>query len=701
METLSRHVLVVLVALALVLVSGCTGSTPDGPATVGRATATTSGSGPEHRAGGGRAGDDEVTEEAELTDERLDAFEAARGSGDVGAGLPIDNGPATGWHGERLLNPRTDDWEPAIAADPKAPYVYMLTTRYGEPKTCPQHCPTPFLPLTISKDGGRTWGAQAPLCVCRGAGAQYDPTIEVVPDTGAVYSTFLNADRAGGFSAAFIKSEDHGKTWTEPVHVYGHVAWTDKPEITSSANGRHVYVSWNGPQGGDLYVGISHDFGASWSQVKLSSSKRYYFAYDATTLPSGTVVFSESSLRYAGGGAVQGSAWHHAVISRDHGDTWGNVVVDKVERGATCVAEGCSDDFYTGQTSVASDPAGNLAFAYEGAATDAGLQRVFVRTSDDQGRTWSRRVALSARRENATGPRVDFARSGHARIWYMQTSGGGDPDAWNVRFRSSSDGGASWSPSVRLSDARSGPGYVRADGFREIYGDYGEIAVTDTGKTIAVWGEGFTTSVPAAPGSPCRGRSARPRRSRPAGRGSPKGSCRPIATGRYSLKFGLPSRDGIGEGVVIVRRAAALIATTAAAMVGLVGSAVPGTAAQSSTSVPPPVPSRLGAVLVGGNEVPGPGDTDGFGLANVRVAASQVCWRISVSAVEPIAAAHIHAGPRGVAGPVVVPLEPYRQGCADVKRRLARFIAHHPNQFYVNVHNAEFPAGALRGQLLR
>ena len=40
------------------------------------------------------------------------------------------------------------------------------------------------------------------------------------------------------------------------MHVYGNVAWTDKPEIDHRApSGKDVYVSWNGPQGGDLYVG--------------------------------------------------------------------------------------------------------------------------------------------------------------------------------------------------------------------------------------------------------------------------------------------------------------------------------------------------------------------------------------------------------------------------------------------------------------
>jgi len=135
-------------------------------------------------------------------------------------------------------------------------------------------------------------------------------------------------------------------------------------------------------------------------------------------------------------------------------------------------------------------------------------------------------------------------------------------------------------------------------------------------------------------------------------------------------------------------------------MVGLVASGVPGAAAPSATSGGHPPTAHLGAVLVGGNEVSGPGDTDGFGLADVRVKRSGVCWRITASGVEPIAAGHIHAGPEGVAGPVVVPLDPYRAGCADVQPRLARFIRQHPGQFYVNLHNADFPAGAIRGQLL-
>jgi hypothetical protein len=442
----------------------------------------------------GRAGTEDVDADQNVTGQRLDALTAARSNGRFGGSAASTTSPASGWVGSRLLNAATDDWEPAVAADPTAPYVYMLTTRYGQPKTCSSHCPTPFLALTISTDGGSTWSPEVPLCVCEGAKAQYDPTIEVVPGTGAVYASFLNADRTSAFSAVFMKSTDHGRTWTAPVRVYGNVAWTDKPEVAMSASGKDVFVSWNGPQGGDLYVGQSHDYGATWSQQQLSSDKRYYYAYDGRVLADGTVVFSESSLVYSGSKVVDGDVWHHAIISRDNGATWQNVVVAKVPVGEPCTSTGCGPDFYTGQTSVVADGQGDLVFAYEGPSTALGAQRVYTSVSTDGGRTWSAGQALSAAGENATGPRLASSGSGgDVRIWYMQTSSGDSPQSWNVWYRSSQNGGRSWSAPVKIDDAPpAATGYVNARGFDEIYGDYGEMSVTSAGKSIAVWGEGFS-----------------------------------------------------------------------------------------------------------------------------------------------------------------------------------------------------------------
>lgn len=429
----------------------------------------------------------EQQEQAETTQERLEAFAEAKAAGLAGQTGRIVNAPAGGWAGEQLFNAGTDDWEPAVAADPNAPYVYILATRYGVPKPCKGNCPVPYIVLEVSKDGGKTWSDGEPLCACKGSG-QYDPIIEVVPNTGHVYAMFMI-----GFNVYFTRSTDHGQTWSAPVPTFGNVSWNDKDVLATSDDGRHVYVSWNGPTGGDPWVAQSHDHGQTWTQSKLVRSRRYFFAFDADVLADGTVIFAESDISYTGpGGAAEGVVKHHAFISRDRGATWEDVVVDTVDVGEPCVAAGCSSDFYIGHNAVSADAGGGLVFVYDGATEPFGPQRIWTRTSPDGGRTWSARTGLSVTGENATSPAVEQVGNGDARLWYMQTGSGDDPDVWNVWYRSSRDGGRTWSAPVRISDAISGTGYKTADGFMEVYGDYGEIAVTNAGKTISVWGEGFS-----------------------------------------------------------------------------------------------------------------------------------------------------------------------------------------------------------------
>ena len=112
------------------------------------------------------------------------------------------------------------------------------------------------------------------------------------------------------------------------------------------------------------------------------------------------------------------------------------------------------------------------------------------------------------------------------------------------------------------------------------------------------------------------------------------------------------------------------------------------------------------ATLTGAEEVPGPGDPDGSGRAEVSISdrLDQVCYEIAgVTGIAPATMAHIHRGAKGVAGPVVVTLEPPTDGhskaCTKASESIADEIKATPSGFYVNVHNAEFPNGAIRGQL--
>ena len=110
--------------------------------------------------------------------------------------------------------------------------------------------------------------------------------------------------------------------------------------------------------------------------------------------------------------------------------------------------------------------------------------------------------------------------------------------------------------------------------------------------------------------------------------------------------------------------------------------------------------------LTGDAEVPGPGDADGSGTATVRLATerSEVCFTITVEGIGQATQAHIHRAPAGESGGVELNLVPpgadgKSEGCAAADAILLGEIEAAPEQFYVNVHNDEFPQGAVRGQL--
>jgi hypothetical protein len=99
------------------------------------------------------------------------------------------------------------------------------------------------------------------------------------------------------------------------------------------------------------------------------------------------------------------------------------------------------------------------------------------------------------------------------------------------------------------------------------------------------------------------------------------------------------------------------------------------------------------------------GDLDGSGLAQITLNAGQgsVCWELTAMNIAPATAAHIHIAPAGRPGPIVVPLSPptsgSSSGCTTADPALIADIIENPERYYVNVHNMEFPAGAIRGQL--
>jgi hypothetical protein len=116
---------------------------------------------------------------------------------------------------------------------------------------------------------------------------------------------------------------------------------------------------------------------------------------------------------------------------------------------------------------------------------------------------------------------------------------------------------------------------------------------------------------------------------------------------------------------------------------------------------------KTNANLTGAVEVPGPGDPDGGGTAQVTLNTdkNEVCYDLTVTKVDDATAAHIHEGAVGKDGPVKVPLETPKggsaKGCKTADAVVIQDIMANPANYYVNVHSTAHPKGAIRGQLAK
>ncbi|HST83830.1 MAG TPA: CHRD domain-containing protein [Kineosporiaceae bacterium] len=116
----------------------------------------------------------------------------------------------------------------------------------------------------------------------------------------------------------------------------------------------------------------------------------------------------------------------------------------------------------------------------------------------------------------------------------------------------------------------------------------------------------------------------------------------------------------------------------------------------------------LQTLMDGGQEAPVAGDPDGHGIAMVRASGHRIKYTVAWAGVGRPTMSHIHAGALGASGPVVVPLFSGAMPdhifaitgvVRDLDKSLVTSIRHTPRDYYVNVHTAEFPGGAIRGQL--
>jgi len=146
----------------------------------------------------------------------------------------------------------------------------------------------------------------------------------------------------------------------------------------------------------------------------------------------------------------------------------------------------------------------------------------------------------------------------------------------------------------------------------------------------------------------------------------------------------------------------------------VLGVAACGSSSSSSASSSKTLPSAAKSAgllriyrvrLTGGKAESSPGAPQGTGAAVIAFhGTSVVCWRFAhLHGFVSATFAHIHIGAKGKSGNIVVPLSTgpalHHQGCVPVSAALVKAIERHPAGYYVNVHSARYPSGAVRAQL--
>ena len=259
-----------------------------------------------------------------------------------------------------------------------------------------------------STDKGESWKMASPnLAGVKTHRLTLDPYIYVAEPTGRIFNIDLTV------ACSYLSySDDNGKTWVDnplacgrPVNDH-QTLFSGPPALTppNPVYPENVYYCWN-DFGTGTSCSKSLDGGISWAPTGTRPFEGVNTeGQNATQIcggfnghgvvgPDGTVYLPKEYC---------GQPW--LGISHDEGATWERV---QVANNTT--------EFLGSDTSVAVDKKGNLYYAYESAK-----QLLYLVTSKDGGKTWSRPLMVAAPKVNeVTLPTLDVGDPGRVAIAYM------------------------------------------------------------------------------------------------------------------------------------------------------------------------------------------------------------------------------------------------------------------------------------------
>jgi hypothetical protein len=379
-----------------------------------------------------------------------------------------------------------DQWEPAMAADGYG-HVYVLYPQYGRVPAC-AICTMPSMTLLISNDNGANW--QPPREITSHVTGQFDPQIAVDPaDHRTVYAAWLQNRNT---DAVVAKSVDFGQSWSVVIADRDEED-ADKPVL--AVRGRDVYLGFN--RDGAMRLAASHDGGITFAVGNVDPGLSLIRALGggATVDPDGGVHLAWTG--YTHNGAARGRANLYISNSSDGGKNWATTLMATSSVAPDCTAFRCEWGFLGAQITVASDEAGTLYALWNAGTRYEAPQRIYFASSTTAGQTWSAAtdVSLAPKGVEHAFPALVAGEEGDVRIAWMDTR---RAPLWNTFYRSSTNGGATWSAETRLSNYVTGYRYIRAKGYSFPFGDYFEMAIDNEGRTQAVWGEGLNFRSPGS-----------------------------------------------------------------------------------------------------------------------------------------------------------------------------------------------------------
>src|SRR6059036_1391377 len=245
---------------------------------------------------------------------------------------------------------------------------------------------------------------------------------------------------------------------------------------------------------------------ANVPQVKTSNESLWWYSYGGTYAPDGDVYFAQAGEAGAKTNGKRTNQGHTDgiqkifVLKMNHeGTAWENVYIDTSMVSTPCAVPGCYGDYFAAQAAIAADADGKLILAYTRNDVNGTAHKMYLRTSSD-GVAWSSAALFNDQGDSNFPAIVAGPTAGDFRLAWQDNRNAvcwdcGGLGSWNTWYARTTNGGGTWTASVRLSSLGSGAPYKTPQGYAFPGGDYFGLAVDSSGTNHLIWGEADGSSL--------------------------------------------------------------------------------------------------------------------------------------------------------------------------------------------------------------